>query len=106
MAGEQISVVVTRRLPEAVETRMCELFDVELRENDRPMSREELVAAMKRADVLVPCIADKIDGGMLGQAGEKLKLIANFGARGGSHRCLHGAPARNPCDEHPGCDDR
>ncbi|MEJ6392527.1 D-glycerate dehydrogenase [Gymnodinialimonas sp. 2305UL16-5] len=80
MASERISVVVTRRLPEAVETRMSELFDVQLREDDRPMGREELVDAMARADVLVPCITDRIDGGMLGQAGDRLKLIANYGA--------------------------
>ena len=59
---------------------MTELFDVELRTDDRPMSREELVAAMGRADVLVPTITDTIDAGLLGQAGEKLKLIANYGA--------------------------
>jgi glyoxylate reductase len=59
---------------------MKELFDVELREDDAPMSREEIVAAMKRADVLVPTLTDTIDAGMLSQAGEKLKLIANYGA--------------------------
>jgi glyoxylate reductase len=80
MPGERLSVVVTRRLPEAVETRMKELFDVELNESDTPMSKPELVSAMNRADVLVPCIADRIDAGMLGQAGDKLKLIANYGA--------------------------
>lgn len=80
MPSQRLSVVVTRRLPEAVETRMSELFDVELRENDVPMTREELVDAMRRADVLVPCITDVIDGGMLGQAGDRLKLIANYGA--------------------------
>ncbi|GAB5448719.1 2-hydroxyacid dehydrogenase [Gymnodinialimonas sp.] len=80
MPSQRLSVVVTRRLPEAVETRMSELFDVELREDDRPMTREELVAAMKHADVLVPCITDVIDGSMLAQAGERLKLIANYGA--------------------------
>jgi glyoxylate reductase len=67
-------------LPEVVETRMSELFDVELRDEDRPMTKAELVSAMGRADVIVPCITDRIDGGMLGQAGEKLKLIANYGA--------------------------
>jgi glyoxylate reductase len=59
---------------------MKELFDVELNESDTPMSKPELVSAMNRADVLVPCIADRIDAGMLGQAGDKLKLIANYGA--------------------------
>ncbi|WP_341862657.1 D-glycerate dehydrogenase [Gymnodinialimonas sp. 57CJ19] len=80
MPSTRLSVVVTRRLPEAVETRMSELFDVELREDDRPMTRDELVEAMRRADVLVPCISDRIGGGMLGQAGDRLKLIANYGA--------------------------
>ena len=67
MAGKKLTVVVTRRLPEAVETRMMELFDVELREDDTPMSRAELVAAMGRADVLVPTITDTIDAGLLGK---------------------------------------
>ncbi len=80
MPSQRLSVVVTRRLPEAVETRMSELFNVELRGEDRPMGRDELVDAMRRADVLVPCITDVIDGGMLGQAGDRLKLIANYGA--------------------------
>nr|WP_174838944.1 MULTISPECIES: D-glycerate dehydrogenase [unclassified Ruegeria] len=77
---ERLSVVVTRRLPEAVETRLSELFDVTLRDTDNPMSRDELVAAVKTADVLVPTITDTIDGGVLGQAGEQLRLIANYGA--------------------------
>ncbi|MER5170986.1 D-glycerate dehydrogenase [Thioclava sp. GXIMD2076] len=80
MPNQRLSVVVTRRLPEVVETRMKELFDVELRDTDAPMTRDELVAAMKRADVLVPTLTDKIDANMLAQAGEGLKLIANFGA--------------------------
>ncbi|MBZ4688855.1 MAG: D-glycerate dehydrogenase [Cereibacter changlensis] len=76
----RLCVVVTRRLPEVVETRMKELFDVELRDPDVKMTRDELVKAMSRADVLVPCVTDQIDAAMLGQAGEKLKLIANYGA--------------------------
>ncbi len=80
MPHQRLSVVVTRRLPEAVETRLTELFDVELRDPDTPMTREELAAAMRRADVLVPTITDTIDAGLLGQAGERLKLIANYGA--------------------------
>ena len=80
MPASRLTVVVTRRLPEAVETRMKELFDVELRDPDVAMTREELAEAMRRADVLVPTITDTIDAGLLAQAGEKLKLIANYGA--------------------------
>ena len=93
MSGQKLSVVVTRRLPEAVETRMSELFDVELRDADTQMSREELVAAMRRADILVPCVTDTIDAALLARAGEKLKLIANYGA-GVDHIDVHTARQR------------
>ncbi|MDB6176104.1 D-glycerate dehydrogenase [Paracoccus sp. Z330] len=77
---QKMRVAVTRRLPEAVETRMKELFDVALREEERKMTRDELIAAMQNCDVLVPTVTDQIDASMLAQAGERLKLIANFGA--------------------------
>jgi glyoxylate reductase len=72
-------VVVTRKLPDGIETRMCELFDTQLNLDDTPMSQSELAEAAKIADVLVPTVTDHIDAGVLGKAGEKLKLIANFG---------------------------
>ncbi|CAN5811750.1 D-glycerate dehydrogenase [soil metagenome] len=80
MSPDPLKVVVTRRLPEPVEARMRELFDVELNEGDRAMSAEDLVAAARRADVLVPTITDRIDARLLAQAGPGLKLIANYGA--------------------------
>ena len=80
MPSARLSVVVTRRLPDAVETRLKELFDVRLREPDTPMPREELAEAMQSADVLVPTLTDRIDAALLAQAGPRLKLIANYGA--------------------------
>ena len=80
MKDKRLSVVVTRRLPEAVEKRMSELFDVTLRTEDTKMPRDALAAAMKSADVLVPTVTDTIDAAMLAQAGDRLKLIANYGA--------------------------
>lgn len=80
MSSDRLSVVVTRRLPEPVETRMKELFDVELNADDAKLTRDEIAEAMRRADVLVPCVTDQIDSAMLAQAGDKLKLIANYGA--------------------------
>ncbi len=80
MPGKHLSVVVTRRLPEVVETRLKELFDVQLRDDDTPMTTEELVDAMGHADVLVSTITDQIDAKLLARAGESLKLIANYGA--------------------------
>ncbi len=72
-------VVVTRKLPDTVETRMRELFDTRLNLDDRAMTQAELVDAVRQADVLVPTVTDRIDAGVISQAGENLKLIANFG---------------------------
>jgi glyoxylate reductase len=72
-------VVVTRKLPDIVETRMRELFDARLNLDDKPMTQAALAEAAAAADVLVPTVTDRIDQSVLAQAGDKLKLIANFG---------------------------
>ena len=73
-------VIVTRKLPDVVETRMRELFDTRLNADDQPMSQAALIEAMKQAEILVPTISDRLDSRTLVQAGPNLKLIANFGA--------------------------
>lgn len=80
MAANKPKVVVTRKLPDAVETRMRELFDAELNLDDRAMGADELVRAVESADVLVPTVTDRIDAKVITRAGPQLKLIANFGA--------------------------
>src|SRR6195256_5709697 len=72
-------VIVTRKLPDRVETRMRELFDARLNLDDKPMTLAELGEAVKTADVLVPTVTDRIDASVLSKAGDRLKLIANFG---------------------------
>jgi glyoxylate reductase len=78
-SGKKPLVVVTRKLPDSVETRMCELFDTRLNLDDKPMSQSDLVEAAKVADVIVPTVTDQIDRSVLSHSGEHLKLIANFG---------------------------
>ncbi|MBP6767204.1 MAG: D-glycerate dehydrogenase [Reyranella sp.] len=72
-------VIVTRKLPDAIETRLMELFDTRLNADDKPLTGAQLVEAVKAADVLVPTVTDRIDARVLSQAGPKLKLIASFG---------------------------
>ncbi|ODR95574.1 D-glycerate dehydrogenase [Methyloceanibacter stevinii] len=79
MATERPLVIVTRKLPDVVETRLRELFDARLNLEDRPFTRDELIAAVKEANVLVPTVTDRIDRTVLSQAGPDLKLIAQFG---------------------------
>ncbi len=79
MAKKKPLVVITRKLPDAIETRLMELFDVRLNVDDEAMSEAALTEAVKKADVLVPTITDTIDAGLIAAAGKKLKLIANYG---------------------------
>jgi glyoxylate reductase len=72
-------VVVTRKLPDVVEKRMQELFSCRCNASDKPFQRADLIAALKTADVLVPTITDRLDAGLIAEAGPQLKLIANFG---------------------------
>lgn len=72
-------VVITRKLPDPVETRMAELFDVRLNADDTVMDAHALEAAMQKAEVLVPTVTDKITADLIAKAGPDLKLIANFG---------------------------
>ncbi len=94
MAKSKLNVVLTRKLPDIVETRMSELFNVSVRDDDNPMTRNELAAAMAWCDVLVPTITDNIDQSLLAHAGESLGLIANYGA-GFDNIDIHTARLRN-----------
>ena len=86
-------VIVTRHLMPGVEARMRELFEVRLNEADVPLTRDQLAAAMQDCDVLVPTVTDKIDAELIAAAGERLGLIASFGA-GTEHIDLAAAAER------------
>jgi hypothetical protein len=73
------SVLVTRRLPEAVERRLTQLFRTVLNESDEPLDREALEAAMREHDALVSTITDRIDAALIATKGLRVQIIANFG---------------------------
>ena len=79
MTAKKPLVIVTRKLPAPIEARMGELFDVRLNADDHPFTAQELAGALREADVLVPTVTDRIDAKLLAQAGENLRLIAQFG---------------------------
>ena len=86
-------VVVTRKLPEVIETRMMELFDTRLNESDTPLTKAALVEAVKTAEILVPTVTDRIDSSVLAHANPELRLIANYGT-GVDHIDVEAAYAR------------
>ena len=94
MTSKKPLVIVTRKLPDIIETRMMELFNVRLNLDDHAFSATEMVEALKEADVLVPTVTDRLDARVLSQAGPDLKLIANYGA-GVDHIDLASARQRN-----------
>jgi len=79
MRSKRPFVIVTRKLPDPIETRMMELFNCRLNLDDKPLGKPELLAAVARADVLVPTVSDRIDAEVLTAAGPALRLIASFG---------------------------
>jgi len=93
MRSKRPFVIVTRKLPDPIETRMMELFACRLNLDDKPLSKPELIAAAAQADVLVPTVTDRIDAEVLAEAGPALKLIASFGT-GVDHVDLSAAQQR------------
>jgi len=93
MSQSKPKVILTRKLPETIETRMRELFDTTLNDSDKALSRDKLEMAVKTADVLVPTVTDKIDADLIAKAGSQLRLIASFGT-GVDHIDLAAAKAR------------
>ena len=113
-SSKKTSVVVTRKLPDAIETRMMELFDTRLNAEDRPLTTGQLAEAVKTADVLVPTVTDRIDSRVLSQAGPQLRVA--LARQQGGQRSLRldarafqllrlgrqiRAPADDPVDRHP-----
>ncbi|MDF1749913.1 MAG: NAD(P)-dependent oxidoreductase, partial [Alphaproteobacteria bacterium] len=79
MTYRKPKVIVTRKLPDIIETRMMELFDCDLNLVDEAFTREQMLDAVSRAEILVPTVTDKIDREILDAAGDNLKMIASFG---------------------------
>ena len=86
-------VIVTRRLPDGIEARMRDLFDVRLNVSDTPMDANALKEAVKTAEILVPTVTDRVGADIIEDAGPELKLIANFGV-GYNHIDIKAARAR------------
>ena len=93
MSRTKPTVVVTRKLPDTVETRMMELFDVRLNEDDHPFTTDELIATSAMCDVLVPTLTDVLSADVIAKFDPRLKMIANFG-NGVDHIDVTAAQAR------------
>jgi lactate dehydrogenase-like 2-hydroxyacid dehydrogenase len=72
-------VVVTRRLPAAVEEAVSKEFDARLNRDDRPLSAAELQEALRSADGLLPTVTDKLSADVLAADPLRTKVVANFG---------------------------
>ena len=80
LKSENLRVILTCRLPEAVEARLTDLFGAQLRTTDAPMTQAELKEAIAKCHVLVPTVTDNLNSDVIAAASPDLGLIANFGA--------------------------
>lgn len=71
------TVLVTRRLPSSVISKLEEVFDVDLYTGSAAISREELLQRVAGKDALVCLLTDTIDAAVLDAAGPSLKVVAN-----------------------------
>lgn len=71
-------VYLTRRLPERAMQVLEEKFELECNPYDRVLNREELLAAVKGRDGLLPLLTDAVDGELMDAAGPSLKVVANY----------------------------
>jgi glyoxylate reductase len=95
-------VIVTRKLPDAIETRLMELFDTRLNADDKPLTGSQLVEALKTADVLVPTVTDRIDAGVLSTSRAEAEADRQFRQRRRQYRRRAAPPARHHRDQHAG----
>ncbi|MBI1364439.1 MAG: D-glycerate dehydrogenase [Alphaproteobacteria bacterium] len=80
MAQSRLKVTVTRKLPDIVEARLAALFDAAFNPSDEPLSPSALLKAAQETDVLAPTLGDRLDADFFEAVGDRLKLVANFGA--------------------------
>ena len=72
-------VVVTRKIPSAVEQELSGLFDVQLNRDDKPLGPDGLMQALRSADALLPTVTDKLTAEVLAADPLRARIIANFG---------------------------
>ncbi len=84
-------ILQTRRWPDAAEAALAEDFDVTLDVEDRPLSRDALIAALNIHDGVAATVTDILDSEVLAAVKDgPLKIIANFGV-GVNHIDLNAA---------------
>jgi glyoxylate reductase len=93
MTGKMPLVIVTRKLPEAIERELVERFGARLNPADRPLDAAAMTAAVREAEILVPTVTDRLGAEIIAAAGSQLKLLANFGV-GFNHIDVKAAGAR------------
>ena len=72
-------VIITAKLPDAVERKAATLFDATLNPTDTPLTAAQLIEAARSADALLPNVTDKITADVLGADGRRIKIVANYG---------------------------
>ena len=71
-------ILVTRKLPDAVEARLKSDYEARLNPDDALYSKDELIERVQGAQGILPCHTEKFDSDMVAQLPNDVKIIANF----------------------------
>jgi lactate dehydrogenase-like 2-hydroxyacid dehydrogenase len=86
-------VLVTRKLPEAVEDRLRRDYDPRLNPEDVLYSSDEIVERAKDVDAILPCHTEKFTAKVIARLPKRVRAIANFSV-GYDHVDIEAAKAR------------
>ena len=71
-------VLVTRKLPEAVEARLARDYAPRFNPDDALYTSDELIARAEGADAIMPCHTEHLTADVIGRLPDSLRIIANF----------------------------
>ena len=76
--GNKPVVLVTRKLPAAVEQKLADHFNTILNPDDSLYSTDEMLELATEADAILPCHTEKFSAETIARLPERVKVIANF----------------------------
>lgn len=90
MSTHDVRVVVTRKMPAAVEAEIAERYDALFNRTDVALTAEQMAQVLQQADIVITTVTDKWHPGIFDTTSIRAKLLCNVGV-GVNHIALEAA---------------